>query len=112
MTAHYQVSPITMNPLHGHPRYKLVRTAVTSLVSLMSWVRAPPPQRVPVQIKELNSGTFGQVVLAQDTKTNKKVAVKLMMRGNGVRNITITAQPACNLHAPNRRSVTMWNVNS
>ena len=45
----------------------------------------PLPLACPLQVKDLNSGTFGFVQLALDRTTGRNVAIKFIERGDKVR---------------------------
>ncbi len=79
-------------PLAGHPRYEKVRLSAATAA-------APERSSLPcttqyvcvrracewLQIKDLNSGTFGFVQLARDKATGETWAVKFIERGDKVR---------------------------
>jgi serine/threonine protein kinase len=63
------------------------------------------------QIRDLNSGAFGFVVLAKDKETNEQVAIKFLAKGPKITKVFLSSEPwflvsqiPCNLvvrtHAP------------
>lgn len=63
----------------------------------MVWQVGPPNLhllRSSSQIKDLNSGTFGFVVLARDKQTGEIWAIKFIERGEKVRGATTPAAAA------------------
>jgi hypothetical protein len=62
-------------------------------------VRPVPPRPLPsrrpagLQVKDLNSGTFGFVQLARDRSTGELVAIKFIERGEKVRPLPAPPDP-------------------
>ena len=66
------------NPLAGHPTYeKVLRCISNSVKSITCHVDQ-------MQIKDLNSGTFGFVQLCRNKVTKETVAIKFIERGEKV----------------------------
>jgi hypothetical protein len=86
------------NPLEGHPRYSLVRLRIRTLTRLHIQTTAPPkntrstllripaqlilriPAQPALQVRHLNRGRHGVVVLAHDKVEDEKVAIKFIVR--------------------------------
>lgn len=56
-------------------------------------LRCPPA----LQIKDLNSGTFGFVQLALDRTTGRNVAIKFIERGDKVGSLANAVTPGCEI---------------
>lgn len=67
-------------PLDGHAKYQKVGHNDGCLGLQPPYFRPSPPNLLPhplLQIKDLNSGTFGFVQLALDRTTGRNVAIKV-----------------------------------
>ena len=87
-----------LEPLEGHPKYQKASRAGPAMPRLGLPLRLPKRLlQLPagcadrplaawrrVQIKDLNSGTFGFVQLALDRTTGRNVAIKFIERGDKV----------------------------
>jgi hypothetical protein len=95
-------------PLEGHPRYEKVGVPQTPamrgpaarrgrgmpsdarLPAACAVWRAPATWLACLQIRDLNSGTFGFVQLARDKQSGELTAIKFIERGDKVRRLAWT----------------------